>query len=98
MRRSTSPGARTGPCGLYLLFGPVPTGPHRLGARNVRVGPLREFAAEHHDAHRESSVVREKVSVLTWDTHVVPSNANSGCREPSPATVWNRDLQGSLPD
>jgi hypothetical protein len=47
---------------------------------------------EHHDAHSESSVVREKVSVLTWDTHAVPSNADSGCREPPPATVWNCDL------
>jgi len=47
---------------------------------------------EYHDARSESSVVREKFGVLTWDTHAVPSNADSGCWEPSPATVWNRDL------
>src|ERR1700687_132886 len=80
MRRSTSPGARTDSCGLHLLFGRVTTSPHRAEARNVRAGPLRVFAVEHHDAHSESSVVREKGGLAATCEGESPSRQPARCR------------------
>ena len=72
---------------MASTFCSVPLRPDHTvqGARDVRAGPLREFTVEHHDAHSEFSVVREKVSALTWSSMLFGKKSASSHVIPMPS-------------